>query len=255
MNDPAKETVSQKWEAVCVKQGDPPFQIVYEDDQLLLCRKAPGIPVQSASLRQQDLVSLLKNMLWDRDHTKQPYLGVVHRLDQPVQGLVVFAKTPFAAASLSRQIQEGVMEKSYLCVCSAHGLRQAKGTGPVLQEKGTLRDYLKKDGAANCSCVVAKGTPGAKEAILDYEILMREKEYCLVAVRLHTGRHHQIRVQLAHAGLPIVGDKKYGKAGPGTGSGTKEGELRLCAYRLSFLHPKTGRPLSFILENGGFRQL
>lgn len=199
--------------------------ILYEDTQILVCRKKAGFPVQSARLGSLDMESLLKNYLAEKHPGKVPYLGVVHRLDQPVEGILVFAKNQAAAGKLSRQMQNGTMKKWYLAVVE----------GVPEEKKGTLTDVLKKDGKTNCSAVVAKGTPGGKEARLFYEVLEEREGRSLLRVILDTGRHHQIRVQLAHAGMPIVGDSKYGSGGTG------QGALALCAYHLGFRDLKSGR--------------
>lgn len=257
MNKETKEAAFPLWEAVCYKEGRPLYEVLYEDRQLLVCVKAPGLAVQSASLREQDLESMLRNRLsgqlsYDRNaasHRGQPpYIGVVHRLDQPVQGLVVFAKTRQAAASLSSQIRDHRFRKEYLAVCQ----------GTPKEPNGTLADYLQKDGKTNTSTVVSPNTPEAKKAVLDYQVLEQQQGKCLVRIQLHTGRHHQIRVQLANAGMPIVGDQKYNVAaktqvpkGPislTNGSGQKGQPLMLCASRLEFLHPRTGERKVYALE-------
>lgn len=247
MNKETKEAAFPLWEAVCYKTGQPPYEIVFEDEKLLVCKKAPGLPVQSAALRVKDLETMLKNLLAAKATTKSagkvPYLGVVHRLDQPVQGLVVFAKTPKAAVHLSQQVQSRDMKKEYLAVCD----------GIPLQEKGTLKDWLVKDGKTNTSKVVSQQTREAKEAHLEYELLQATADKSLVKIQLHTGRHHQIRVQLSNAGFPIVGDQKYNvserakkPAGPVSLGGCK-GVLKLCAARLEFVHPKTEKQMVFSL--------
>lgn len=266
MNNETKEAAFPLWEAVCYKEGQPPYEIVYSDDCLIVCKKAPGLPVQSASLRVKDLETMLKNKIAidaqkgnvfkkfsneDRkmpakgsDNKNAPYLGVIHRLDQPVQGLVVFAKTPDAAAHLSKQVQSREMKKEYMAVCE----------GVPKNPDGTLQDYLLKDGKTNSSSVVSKGTKDAKEAILDYELLDVADGKSLLKINLHTGRHHQIRVQLANAGFPIVGDQKYNKnastkrpAGPVSLSKSTNQVLQLCACRLEFTHPKTKEKMTFLL--------
>lgn len=211
--------------------------ILYEDEEILVAYKPAGIAVQSAGVGSMDLESLLKNELARRG--KPPYLAVVHRLDQPVEGVLVFGKTPRAAENLSRQTAEKTMEKYYLAVTDR--------TPPA--EKGVLEDYLKRDGRKNVSAVVTKETKGAKRARLSYEILKRGA-HTLVGVRLETGRHHQIRVQMAHAEMPLLGDRKYNPGSAYTGS------LALCAAELRFCHPKTGKRLSFatIPQNEAFSE-
>lgn len=263
MNKETKEAAFPLWEAVCYKEGQPPYEVLYEDRQLLVCVKAPGLAVQSASLREKDLESMLRNRLSGQPpyaksavtrSGQPPYIGVVHRLDQPVQGLVVFAKTRQAAASLSGQVRDHRFQKEYLAVCQ----------GVPKEPKGTLTDYLQKDGKTNTSTVVSPNTPEAKKAVLDYQVLEQQRDKCLVRIQLHTGRHHQIRVQLAHAGMPIVGDQKYnGSAkaqvpkGPVSltrDSGQKGQQLMLCASRLEFTHPRTGERKVYALEQERCRE-
>ena len=227
------------------------MQILYEDKDIIVCHKPAGMAVQSARMGQMDLESALKNYLGS------PRLYVVHRLDQPVEGVIVFAKTQEAAKELSRQISAGEMKKEYLAVTT----KRAK------TDQGKLEDYLKRDGRTNTSSVVKKGTPGAKIARLSYEVEKElvladtlsgcsgkemdavriqgqeknnvpEKRY-LVRIHLETGRHHQIRVQMAHAGMPLAGDRKYHP------EGTWEVPLGLCAVCLGFYHPRTKKYMEF----------
>ena len=203
------------------------IQIIYEDEQLLVCRKPAGLAVQSASITQMDLESMARTYLAETGGKADPYLGVVHRLDQPTEGLVIFAKTSKAAASLSAQLQDGRMKKEYLAVvCGALPLKS-----------GTLTHFLKKEPAGNRSLAVPEKTPGAKKAVLDYEVQKEKDGRALVKIRLHTGRHHQIRVQMAAVGAPLYGDVKYNpQAQPGE-------YVALCAARLEFVHPVTGKPM------------
>lgn len=211
-------------------------QIVFEDEEILVCHKPSGVPTQTAKLGTQDLVSLLKNELYRRQKEKgEPYLAVIHRLDQPVEGLLVFAKTASAAKALNAQLQKsGGFGKHY----------QAIVCGVPPQKAAVLENYLVKDGRSNISRVCTSTEPGGKKAKLSYRVLEsfweREKEYSLLHIELDTGRHHQIRVQMAEMGCPIVGDRKYGRQ-------DSIGKLALCAYQLEFLHPKTKKSLSFTL--------
>ena len=213
--------------------------ILYEDKEILVCRKASGMPVQAAGIGTMDMESALKNYLAQKNPGKLPYLAVIHRLDQPVEGVLVFAKTSQAAGSLSRQIMAGDAGKYYLAV--------AEGK-PELSE-GTLTDYLKKNGRANMSQAVSADTPGAKKAILHYKMLDQKeingKIRTLLKIRLETGRHHQIRVQLSHAGMPLLGDRKYNP------TGMRGTSLGLCSCRLEFKHPKTGKQMRFETEPQG----
>lgn len=241
------------------------LEILYEDREILVVHKPAGLAVQTKSFGQKDMESLLKNHLaseaacserskgtvplegegtapYECGNGKVPYLGIVHRLDQPVEGVMVFARTPQAAAFLSgqaagqtgqRSAEGRQMRKEYLAVvCSGAG----KG-------KGQLRDWLLKDSRTNTSRVVKKGTRGAREALLEYEVLESMDDKSLVRVELDTGRHHQIRVQLAHAGMPLWGDAKYNPAKTG-------GQLALCAYRLTFMHPASRKRMTFSVAPG-----
>ena len=210
--------------------------ILYEDREILVCHKPAGIAVQNARLGAADMESSLKNYLALKNPGKMPYLGVVHRLDQPVEGVLVFAKTPKATSGLTRQITSKTVTKEYLAV-----------TAQMSDEKqGHLEDYLKKDSRTNSSSVVASKTPGAKKAVLDYWVQEEIKDErtetgkrILVKIALDTGRHHQIRVQLSHAGMPLVGDRKYNPV-----ENSREA-LALCSVQLEFTHPASGKKMKF----------
>lgn len=209
-------------------------QIVQEDRDILVCHKPAGLAVESAAIGRMDMVSELKNYL------KSPYLGIIHRLDQPVEGLLVFAKNQKAAADLSRQLQQNTLNKEYYAaVC-----------GKPSSETAILVDYLQKDNRTHTARVAEKGAQGAKEAVLTYRILQTytsgEATVSLLHVQIKTGRFHQIRAQLAHAGTPILGDKKYGTETSLTLSqtlGVKNAAL--CACSLEFSHPVTKEALAF----------
>lgn len=209
------------------------FQIIYEDESLIVCRKPAGVAVQTKKLGQADMESLLKN--YRADKGEQPYIGVVHRLDQPVEGVMVFAKTKETAAALSRQIAAKLADKCYYAVVEGVPEKQRK----------TLVDYLVRDGRTNTSSVVMRGTPEAKRAELSYEVAEHNGKRAVLRIRLETGRHHQIRVQLAHAGLPIVGDRKYNFKENIAPSGDG---LMLCSYKIGFKHPKTHKNLVFEID-------
>ena len=223
--------------------------ILYEDKDILVCHKPAGLAVQNARVGSMDMESLLKNYIAQKVPGKMPYLGIIHRLDQPVEGVLVFALNPMAAADLSRQMTAGKIKKTYLAVTE----------GTVKVKSAKLVDWLKKDGRTNSSAVVEGGTSGAKKAILSYEVLETWKnkedvqdcgERNLIRIDLDTGRHHQIRVQMAHHGMPLWADGKYKKkeemleAEQGTAIG-------LCAWRLEFAHPKTGKKMKFEVQPEG----
>lgn len=218
-------------------------QILYEDQDSIVCYKPAGIAVQTAGISQQDMVSELKNYL-AKQGKKNPYVGVVHRLDQPVSGVLVFARNQAAAASLSAQVQDGRMEKIYRAY--------VYGTFDETDKEGTLEDILYKDAKTNMSRVVLPGSKEAKfgkKAKLSYKVIREtsvgEEAYSELEIKLHTGRHHQIRVQLSHTGHPILGDTKYGTSESAELSAKVENGLKLCAYKLSFIHPKTKKEVEF----------
>ena len=227
------------------------MDIVRETKSWIAVHKPAGIAVQTKRIGQTDLESellkMLKNRQGDRltekpeDDAAVPYLAIIHRLDQPVEGIVLFAKNTAAAASLSRQMQEQQMTKEYLACVHWNGSHP----DPEAADKWhVLEDYLVKDGRTNISKTAAAGTPGARKAKLEYRIMETSDDTAILSVRLHTGRHHQIRVQLAHAGFPVVGDRKYGREeGKNIRKRTdKEDQApALCAYRLVFRDPDSGR--------------
>lgn len=220
--------------------------IIYEDESMIVVWKPAGIATQTARIGQQDMVSELKNYLAGKppgcSGRGEPYLGVVHRLDQPVSGLLVFARTKEAAAALSSQAQSGRMQKYYYAVVY----------GAPKEENGQLESYLHKDGRTNRSLVVGKDFPEAKKAVLFYKkirtlmILEKNQEVSLVEIQLVTGRHHQIRVQFADAGMPLLGDSKYGSEDAkrlGREIGCRD--VALSAYRLILEHPRNRKEMVF----------
>lgn len=214
--------------------------IIYEDEDILVVYKPAGIATQTARVGQQDMVSELKNYL--KKTQQEPYLGLVHRLDQPVSGILVFARNKKAAADLSRQITDGTMKKYYYALIY----------GCPEKEQATLEDYLYKDAKNNRSLIVKEDFPEAKKAVLHYHhrstlmVLEKGEEVSLMEIELMTGRHHQIRVQMSHAGMALLGDSKYGS------ECSKElsreigcRNVALCAYKLCFYHPISHKWMSF----------
>lgn len=233
-------------------------QIVYEDEAVLVIRKPAGLATESAGIGQKDVVSELKNYVAKKNPGKMPYLGVVHRLDQPVEGLLVFAKTKKAADNLTAQLGKGMLKKEYLAVVC----------GKVPENTGRLVDYLAKekgmavvkdaadaqsekdaDAQAKKDADVQSekaADPQAKKAVLTYTKKAENGRFTLLAVQIETGRFHQIRAQLSHAGFPILGDEKYGSEESKELS--REKKIRftaLCAASLSFRHPVTGKTMAF----------
>lgn len=201
-------------------------EIIYEDKDILICRKPAGVATQTKRLGQQDMESILKNHRARKG--EPPYIGVVHRLDQPVEGVMVFAKNHQAAAHLSKQVQEHVVGKYYYAVSA---------NVPATKE-GIVEDYLLTDKKTNFTQVVDEKISGAKNAKLEYAVVEEKDDKTLFDIKLHTGRQHQIRVQMANAGCPLVGDGKYGEADD------KE-QLALCSYKLEFEHPTKKVPMKF----------
>lgn len=219
-------------------------EILYEDEDIIVCVKPYGMPVQSDKSRDTDLVSYLKNYLFEEeDMEEEPYLAMIHRLDRPVGGVMVFAKNQKAAADLSDQIQDGTMTKFY----------QAVVTGELPEDAGVMEDYLVKDSKTNTTKVVKKGTKGAKKAELEYEVLdMFETDNGILSyilIELITGRHHQIRVQMASRGAGIYGDTKYNPLFSKTKK--KYQQIALYATRLEFEHPATREHMVFKAEPEG----
>lgn len=222
-------------------------EIIYEDAHIIVCRKPVGVAVQTKKTGEKDMESILKNYL------KSPELFVIHRLDQPVEGLLLFAKTKAAAAEAGRQEQ---MEKRYCAVVLLD-----KPGGIADGREHVLVDYLLKDGKNNTSAVTDSKANGAKRAELACRVLKRmpacgEMNLALMEIVLKTGRHHQIRVQMAHAGMPLLGDLKYGNETSVQLSreiGVKS--VALCANRLSFIHPVTKKKieLSVIPQGKAFQ--
>lgn len=213
------------------------INIIYEDSDILVCRKPAGLATQSARVSAPDLVSELKNYLAEK---KEPYLALIHRLDQPVEGLLVFAKNKEAAKNLNEQLKMSSFDKVYYAVAFNQ---------PLVQE-GMLEDYMIKEGSL--AKIVTADTPGAKKAVLHYKLMAMEKGRALYEVRLETGRFHQIRAQMAHAGMPLLGDKKYADAAIRIYSemhGIQN--VALCACKLKLIHPGSGEEMLFVIKPAG----
>lgn len=230
-------------------------RILYEDDDLIVCHKPSGIATQTARVGQADMVSEVTGYLASRGKAagQSPYVGVVHRLDQPVEGILVFAKSKAAAAALSRQAAGDGMEKEYLAVVC----------GKAFPPEGELVDFLQKDGRTNLSRVVPKEIKGAKEARLRFQILRTKsvpdgEQIALAKIHLLTGRHHQIRVQMANAGMPLLGDHKYAdETALAVSAQLGVRQIALCAGRLTFDHPGTGERMTFQItpEGAAFQKI
>lgn len=214
------------------------IEIIFEDKDILVCRKPAGVATQTKRLGQQDMESLLKN--YRVKNGEQPYIGIVHRLDQPVEGIMVFAKNKQAAAHLSKQVQDRVIGKYYYAISN----------NIPSEQEGVLEDYLLTDKRTNVTQVVEDNTkngsvtdhyPNAKIAKLEYCVVENKENKALFDIKLHTGRQHQIRVQMAHIGCPLEGDSKYG-------DGQSRDALALCSYKLEFEHPTKKRQMKFEIQ-------
>lgn len=207
------------------------LKVLYEDNHIIVVEKPVNIPSQADKTGDIDMLTIIKACLKEKyNKPGEVYLGLIHRLDRPTGGVMVFAKTSKAASRLSEQVRNKEFEKKYLCIVD----------GKLEEKNGTFRDYLLKNERTNTSKVVEAKTKNAKEAILDYEVLKYNEEINLSVIKilLRTGRHHQIRVQFAHRNHSLYGDQKYGTRGRGK-------QLALWAFSLSFKHPITKERLNF----------
>lgn len=220
------------------------MRIEYEDGQILVIYKEAGLPVQTGRATHKDLVSLLKNHLArQQEGAGEPYLGIIHRLDQPVEGLLVFAKTPKSAAVLSAQAAAKTeMGKLYQAAVCLEPSSYPLAIG-AMKKEAVLTDWLGRDRGTNTAFIASEGERDAKRAELVFRTRWVRDARALLEIRLHTGRHHQIRVQMAHAGMPLLGDRKYGSPVREEGY-----PLCLCASRLSFHHPVTKKEMVFHTE-------
>ena len=206
------------------------MEILYEDRHLWVVVK-PADLLSEQTPKQDGFADLLAK-------ENGGYVGVIHRLDRGVGGVMVYAKTPASAAKLSAAVQNHEMQKEYLAVVC----------GAPAEDSATLRDFLFHDRFANKTYVAPRARKGVKEAILDYQTLETIHnellgDFSLLKIRLHTGRTHQIRAQFSHRRLPLLGDRKYG--------GFSSNSIALFSHALSFVHPVTGKTLSFVKEPVG----
>ena len=207
------------------------LKVIYEDNHIIVVEKKPNIPSQGDKTNDVDMLTIVKQYIKEKyNKPGEVYLGLVHRLDRTVGGVMVFAKTSKAAARLSEEVRNKVFKKQYLAIVD----------GKLEEKLGTFEDYLLKNEKNNMSKVVKEGTKNAKYAKLDYEVLTYNEEINLsvLKINLHTGRHHQIRVQLSSRNHSIYGDQKYGTRGRGK-------QIALWAYSLTIVHPTTKEELTF----------
>ena len=207
------------------------LKIIYEDNHIIVAQKPVNIPSQGDKTGDIDMLTIIKQYIKEKyNKPGNVYLGLIHRLDRPVGGVMVFAKTSKAAARLSEQVREKIFKKKYLVIAN----------GKFNKNNGTLEDYMLKNEKTNMSKIVKEGTNNAKYAQLDYEVLKYDPELNLsvLKINLHTGRHHQIRVQLSSRNHSIYGDQKYGGRGHGK-------QICLWAYELTIQHPITKEQMTF----------
>lgn len=217
--------------------------ILYEDPSIIVTIKPPGLESQSSRRFSSDMVSEIRKYIHKLSPgSGEPYVGVIHRLDKPVSGVMVYAKTQKAAAALSSQIQRKQIKKEYLTVVC----------GKPVDKTGVYVDYLYKEPGSNCSRIVDKSHQGSRRAELSYEWIqsceLDGRIVSLMKICLQTGRHHQIRVQLAGHGHPVLGDSKYGmqwKADPIDKRREKPAPIALASFSLSFVHPDSKEQVSF----------
>lgn len=224
------------------------LDVLYEDRELVVVKKPVGIESQSSRGFEADMVSEIKRHIHNSSPMAgEPYVGVIHRLDKPVSGIMVYAKTKRAAAALSKQVLDGIMRKKYLAVVC----------GQPVDKVDNFVDYLLKDSKTNTSSIVDKWINGGKLSELRFrELECREVEpygeLSLLEVELLTGRHHQIRVQMAGHEMPLWGDHKYNPEFGGQsahhrqrGAGRMAENVALSAWELAFIHPATGEWMKF----------
>ena len=207
-----------------MEDGKKMIDVLYEDNHIIVVVKPINVPVCADDSGDLDLLSMVKHYLEKKYNKNNAFVGLVHRLDRPVGGIMVFAKTSKAASRLCDQIRNGEMEKKYYAVVMGKTL-----------EKGRFVDKLEKNSKKNISFVSNNG----KESILEYERIKTNGEMSLVSIDLKTGRSHQIRVQFSYHGFPLYGDQKYNK------KAKMHTQIALFAYSLSFLHPTLKKRLLF----------
>ncbi len=204
-------------------------RILLEDNHLLIVNKMPSEIVQGDKTGDEPLSESLKKFLKEKyNKPGNVFMGVVHRLDRPVSGAVIFAKTSKALTRLNNMVKERAIKKTYWAIVK----------DPPPNETGTLKHYLVRNQKKNKSFAYKKPVPNSKEALLSYKMIAASKDYYLLEIDLHTGRHHQIRVQLAAIGCPIKGDLKYGFS-----RSNPDASISLHARKIEFIHPIKKEPV------------
>ena len=205
--------------------------VLYEDNHVIVVLKPQNVPSCEDETKDKDLLTVIKEHIKEKENKQgNVYVGLVHRLDRPT-GVMVYAKSSKAAARLSEQMQNGDFEKKYAAVLA----------GELKTKRATLTNYLKKNPINNMVYVCPPVTEGAKFAELEYDVLEEKSGLTLALIKLHTGRSHQIRVQMANVGAPVYGDMRYGEK-------AKKGKLALWAVSLSFTHPVSKERLCFKIQ-------
>ena len=220
------------------------MRIIYEDKDILACHKPAGLATQTARVGERDLYSEAKN------HVGGAYIGIINRLDQPVEGIVLLAKNTGAATALEAMLKNGEISKYYRArVYIGDALEKDPESYRGKSGRVSLTDYMKKDPKSNLSRICDKAEPGAKRASLEYEVCEVKDKEALLNIRLLTGRHHQIRLQLSNAGIPILGDGKY--ASEKSRDYSRSVGIRviqLCACKMVFKHPISGKELELVID-------
>ena len=204
------------------------LNVVYEDNHIIVVEKPINVPTQADDSKDLDMLTMVKEYVKEKyNKPGNVYIGLVHRLDRPVGGIMVFARTSKAAARLTEQVKNHTFKKEYYAVVEGKA-----------KESDELRDFLLKDSKTNITKVDKNG----KEAILNYNLVEYKDGYSLVNINLKTGRSHQIRVQFSSRNLPLYGDQKYNK-------NSKVGEqLALFSQKITFVHPITKENITFELK-------
>ena len=207
--------------------------ILHEDNHIIVVLKPQNVPSCEDESKDKDMLTVIKEYIKIKNNKPgNVYVGLVHRLDRPTGGVMVFAKSSKAASRLSEQMKTGDFEKKYYTVL----------VGTPRESKATLTNYMKKNPINNMVYVCPQTVEGAKFAELEYRVIQEVGGYSFTEVTLHTGRTHQIRVQMANIGTPVFGDMRYG------GENAKKGKLALWATSLSFTHPVSKERLCFKIE-------
>lgn len=205
------------------------MNVLFEDNHVIIVAKRAGDIVQSDQTGDIPLSEAVKAYIKEKyEKPGDVFLGIVHRLDRPVSGLVLFARTSKALSRLSEMFRTRAIQKTYWAIVST----------PPPQPQGTLTHWLTRNPKNNTARAYDREVPGSKQAILDYRLIGKSDRYFLLEIGLHTGRHHQIRCQLAKIGCPIRGDLKYGAP-----RSNPDGGISLHARRIQFEHPVSHQPI------------